>query len=87
LYVGFELEGAALAPRNKVNEKFYGKALAAKKILFGAVEDIPTCEPLGRLHTKFTELAQSPDPDPAYAETIAHPFLKTNTNTNTSNAK
>jgi SH3 domain-containing YSC84-like protein 1 len=77
MYVGIELEGAALAPRTKVNEAFYGKSITPKKVLFGVVEDMPVCKPLDKLHAKLLELASAPDPDPAYVETIARPFMTT----------
>jgi lipid-binding SYLF domain-containing protein len=73
LYVGVELEGAALAPRHKVNEDFYGRDIPVLKILFGTVEDMPACEPLDRLHAKLDELSKAPDHDPDHP--TAKPFL------------
>jgi lipid-binding SYLF domain-containing protein len=83
LYVGVELEGASLAPRTRVNTAFYGDEITPKKVLFGSIEDMPVCEPLDRLHAKLYELSLTADPDPAYAETIARPFMKNTANTNT----
>ena len=58
VYAGIEADVATLNPRTAVNEKFYGKKLTPKEIVFGQVEDIsmPVCEPLDRLYQKLTEL-------------------------------
>lgn len=83
LYVGAELEGAALAPRKGVNEAFYGCRMAPKKVLFGQIDDVPQCEPLDELYEKLEELAVAEDRGPKYVETIARPFVKNTTDTNT----
>ena len=86
LYVGLEMEGAMLGPRDRVNEQFYGD-IPPKKILFGVVENMPKLKALDRLHTKLNELAAAADPDPAYAETIASPFVKNTAQTETLDTK
>lgn len=82
-YMGVEAAGSALAPRTAINKKFYGQKLTPKKIVFGNVEDVPQCEALDHLHALLFELAQAPPLSPSYAETIAHPFLKTTRHTHT----
>ncbi|CAB9513864.1 LAS seventeen-binding protein 3 [Seminavis robusta] len=81
-YLGVEANGSVLAPRKAVNEAFYGAKLTPKKIVFGQVEDAPACEALDQLRTKLLELSEAPAAGPSYAETIAHPFLKTTKHTN-----
>ena len=82
-YMGLEMQGAALAPRPAVNQAFYQQAYEPKKVLFGKIDNIPACPALDRLHAKLAELASAPPPEPAYAETIAQPFLKNTEATNT----
>lgn len=57
-YTGAQIEGTALAPRTAINEKFYGKKLDPKEILFGKPEDIePECATLKRLQHKLFDLS------------------------------
>jgi hypothetical protein len=45
-YAGVTLDGAYVAVRHDVNEKFYGRKVTARELLYGAVKAPKAAEPL-----------------------------------------
>lgn len=58
IYTGISADGTLLAPRTHVNEKYYGKKLKPKEIVFDGAKDPPPSADLVFLYSKLSQLVQ-----------------------------
>ena len=61
-YMGLEMQGAALAHRQAINQAFYERNHEPKNILFGKI-NAPASDALDRLYVKLAELASAEPPE------------------------